>query len=136
MSAQTAFAAALLDPELPPPDGLVAWNGSDPARRFAVYRNNVVVSLVDALADTFAVTQELVGEAFFRAMARVFALADPPKSRLMAFYGESFPNFIAGFPPVLAFLTWPTWRGWNTCECRRITRETWRRLRRTNSLLR
>ena len=101
MSTQTAFAAALLDPDLPPPDRLIAWNGSDPARRFAVYRNNVVVSLVDALADTFAVTQELVGEAFFRAMARVFALADPPKSRLMAFYGESFPNFIAGFPPAL-----------------------------------
>mgnify|MGYP007007760331 CR=1 FL=1 len=34
-------------------------------------------------------------------MARVFALADPPKSRLMAFYGESFPNFIVGFPPAL-----------------------------------
>ena len=101
MSTQTAFAATLLDPDLPPPDGLIAWNGSDPARRFAVYRNNVVVSLVDALADTFAVTQELVGEAFFRAMARVFALASPPKSRLMAFYGEGFPDFIAGFPPAL-----------------------------------
>ena len=50
MSTQTAFAAALLDPDLPPPDRLIAWNGSDPARRFAVYRNNVVVSLVDALA--------------------------------------------------------------------------------------
>ena len=98
MSTQTAFAAALLDPDLPPPDGLNAWNGSDPARRFAVYRNNVVVSLVDALEDTFAVTQELVGEAFFRAMARVFALSEPPRSRLMAFYGEDFPDFIAGFP--------------------------------------
>ena len=99
MSTQTAFAAALLDPDLAPPDGLTTWNGSDPARRFAVYRNNVIVSLVDALADTFAVTQELVGEEFFRAMARVFALAEPPRSRLMAFYGEDFPDFIAGFPP-------------------------------------
>ncbi|MBP8278840.1 MAG: putative DNA-binding domain-containing protein, partial [Propionivibrio sp.] len=43
MSAQTTFAAALLDPDLAPPNGLIAWNGSDPARRFAVYRNNVVV---------------------------------------------------------------------------------------------
>lgn len=100
MSTQTAFAAALRDPGLPQPDGLTTWNGSDPARRFAVYRNNVIVSLVDALADTFAVTQELVGEEFFRAMARVFALAEPPRSRLMAFYGEGFPGFIAGFSPV------------------------------------
>mgnify|MGYP001390820627 CR=1 FL=1 len=43
------FAAALLDAERAVPSGLVAWNGSDPARRFAIYRNNVVVSLVDAL---------------------------------------------------------------------------------------
>ena len=100
MSTQTAFAAALRDPGLPQPDGLTTWNGSDPARRFAVYRNNVIVSLVNALADTFAVTQELVGEEFFRAMAWVFALAEPPKSPLMAFYGEGFPGFIAGFSPV------------------------------------
>ena len=99
MSTQTAFATALLDPGLAPPGGLVAWNGSDPAHRFAVYRNNVIVSLLDALADTFAVTQELVGEPFFRSMARVFALAAPPRSLLMAFYGENFPEFIAGFPP-------------------------------------
>ncbi len=99
MSTQTAFAAALLDPGLAPPDGLVAWNGSDPARRFAVYRNNVIVSLVDALADAFPVTQELVGEDFFRAMARVFAFAHPPGSRLMAFYGAEFPAFVGTFPP-------------------------------------
>lgn len=99
MSHQQAIAAALLDPAHPCPPGLTAWNGSDPARRFAVYRNNVIVSLVDALADTFAVTQELVGEPFFRAMAREFAGANPPTSPLMAFYGEAFPDFIERFPP-------------------------------------
>jgi len=96
---QNAFAAALLDPELPAPAGLTAWNGSDPAQRFRVYRNNVIVSLIDALADNFAVTQELVGEDFFRAMARVYAYARPPQSRLMSFYGADFPDFIEGFPP-------------------------------------
>lgn len=99
MSSQAAFAAALLNCGLPPPDGLVAWNGSDPGRRFAVYRNNVIVSLVDALADAFPVTLELVGEDFFRAMARVFAVAHPPRSRLMAFYGAEFPVFVEAFPP-------------------------------------
>jgi hypothetical protein len=96
---QHAFAAALLDPDLPCPAGLTAWNGSDPAQRFRVYRNNVIVSLVDALADTYAVTQQLVGEEFFRAMARLYAYAQPPQSRLLAFYGADFPDFIAGFPP-------------------------------------
>lgn len=99
MSTQTAFAAALLDPVLPPPEGLITWNGSDPVRRFAVYRNNVIVSLVDALADTFPVMQEPVGEDFFRAMARTFAFAHPPGSRVMAFYGAEFPAFVEGFPP-------------------------------------
>lgn len=99
MSQQQPFAAALLDPAHPCPPGLTAWNGSDPERRFAVYRNNVIVSLIDALADTFAVTQELVGEDFFRAMAREFAYANPPRSRILAFYGETFPDFIERFPP-------------------------------------
>lgn len=96
---QHDFAAALLDPALPVPSGLTAWNGSDPAQRFRVYRNNVIVSQIDALADSFEVTQELVGEEFFRAMARVYAHAHPPRSPLMAFYGESFPAFIETFGP-------------------------------------
>lgn len=99
MSHQGHFAAALLKPVPACPPGLTVWNGSDPAHRFAVYRNNVIVSLIDALADTFAVTQELVGEAFFRAMARQFAYANPPSSPLMAFYGEAFPDFVERFPP-------------------------------------
>lgn len=96
---QSTFAAALRDPDLPCPAGLTAWNGSDPAPRFAVYRNNVIVSLVDALADSFAVTRELVGEEFFRAMARLFVHAQPPKSPRLTFYGAEFPGFIENFPP-------------------------------------
>jgi hypothetical protein len=99
MSSQSAFAAALLNPDLPCPSGLTSWNGSDPELRFAVYRNNVTVSLIEALADTFPVVQALVGEAFFRAMARVFAQANPPRSRLMAYYGDRFAGFVASFPP-------------------------------------
>jgi len=100
MNGQQEFFEALLNPEQPAPAGLTTWNGSDPAARFAVYRNNVVVSLIDALADTYPVTQELVGEEFFRAMARLFVSAEPPRSRVLAFYGESFPAFIEHFPPV------------------------------------
>ena len=99
MSDQRLFAAALLDPDAPCPAGLTAWNDSDPARRFAVYRNNVVVSLIDALADTFPVTLELVGDEFFRAMAGVFVRAAPPKSALLAEYGAGFPAFIERFEP-------------------------------------
>lgn len=99
MMGQTAFAQALFDPQQACPGGLKTWNGSDPETRFAVYRNNVVVSLIDALADTFPAVQELVGEEFFRAMAGVFVRAHPPRSRLMAYYGESFADFVASFAP-------------------------------------
>lgn len=99
MNSQTPFAQALLNPELPCPSGLTTWNGSDPAQRFAVYRNNVMVSLIDALADSYPVVQELVGEEFFRAMARVFAMAHPPRSPVMAFYGQNFAEFVQAFPP-------------------------------------
>jgi hypothetical protein len=86
------FARALVDPEAPPPMGL-------PARRFAVYRNNLVVGLVDALAERFPVCQRVVGEDFFRAMAGVHARRAPPRSPILAEYGDDFPDFIAGFPP-------------------------------------
>ena len=102
-----AFAQALLDPALPCPPGLRAWNGSDPARRFAVHRNNVTVSLVDALADTFPVVQALVGEDFFRAMAVLFVRGHPPASPLLHRYGGALPAFIEGFAPAqsLPFLS-------------------------------
>lgn len=96
---EARFAAALLDSRQGCPAGLRTWNGSDPAARLAVYRNNVVSSLIDALADTFPVVVQLVGEAFFRAMAAPFVRETPPRSRILAHYGEAFPAFIERFEP-------------------------------------
>jgi len=87
-----AFARALLDPTAPPPCGL-------PARRFAVYRNNVVVGLIDALAERFPVCRRLVGEEFFGAMAAVFVRAAPPRSKILHEYGEGFAQFVESFEP-------------------------------------
>ena len=98
MTAQGAFAEALLTGEPMCPPGLTTWTGSAPEKRFAVYRNNVVVSLIGALADSFPVTRELVGEQFFRAMARQFVRAAPPRSPVLALYGSGFAEFIEAFP--------------------------------------
>lgn len=102
MNDQAEFARALLDPARPAPADLLTWNGSDPAARLAVYRNNVVMSLLGVLADTFPVTRELVGDAFFRAMGRDFVRAQPPTGPVMAEYGAGFPDFIRGFEPAQA----------------------------------
>lgn len=99
MSLHTDFAAALLAPEGQCPEGLVTANGSDPAVRFAVYRNNVQSALVGALADSYPVLVQLVGEAFFRAMALVYVRQAPPRSALLVDYGGDFAEFVEGFAP-------------------------------------
>lgn len=96
-----AFAAALLDPAAPCPPGLTAQNGSAPAQRFAVYRNNVTVSLVEALADTFPVVRALVGDAFFRTLATAYVRRTPPRSPVLAWYGADFADFVAAYPPAV-----------------------------------
>ncbi|NWA05139.1 HvfC/BufC N-terminal domain-containing protein [Pseudomonas gingeri] len=99
MSDQTRFSAALLDPRLPCPHGLCSSNGADPASRFAVYRNNVQSSLSNALADSYPVVMQLVGEAFFRAMAGVYVQHCPPASPILNHYGQDFGDFIQDFAP-------------------------------------
>ncbi|ABA72984.1 MULTISPECIES: HvfC/BufC N-terminal domain-containing protein [Pseudomonas] len=99
MSTQAAFSAALLDIDLPCPDGLCSANGADPASRFAVYRNNVQSSLINALADSYPVVVQLVGDEFFRAMAGVFVQSHPPHSPLMSDYGSELADFISKFGP-------------------------------------
>lgn len=93
------FHDALLDADSALPSGLTSWNRTDCERRFAVYRNNVVTSLIDVLAGNFPVVQQLVGEAFFRAMGREFVTVNPPTTPIMALYGEHLADFIAAFPP-------------------------------------
>jgi hypothetical protein len=96
---QAEFAKSLLEAGLPPPGAIRRSGGVDPERRFAVYRNNVVVGLVRAMETRFPVVARLVGEEFFRAMAQVYVTQDPPRSPILFRYGSTFPDFISGFPP-------------------------------------
>lgn len=100
MVGQTEFTRALLDPERPVPDGLTDPDGAPAGKRFAVYRNNVAASLTAALETAFPVLRKLLGDAFFKAMAGIYLRAHPPRTRLLMFYGEEMPAFLAGFEPV------------------------------------
>lgn len=95
------FTAALRGGALPP--GLTACDPSEVERRFAVYRNNVAVGLSDALAARFPVIRRLVGEAFFAAMARLYAETDGPASPVLAGWGAGFAGFLQDFPPLAAY---------------------------------
>ncbi|MCW1950338.1 MAG: DNA-binding domain-containing protein [Octadecabacter sp.] len=99
ITTQSDFRAALLDPSSPAPDGVQNPDGVPATKRFDVYRNNVAVSLTDALETAFPVVNKLAGTDFFRAMAGVYLRAHPPTSPVMMFYGEDMPDFLAGFGP-------------------------------------
>ncbi|MCC0052753.1 MAG: putative DNA-binding domain-containing protein [Rhodobiaceae bacterium] len=97
---QDAFTRALLDPDVAVPANIARLaDGRVAARRFAVYRNNVIVSLTEYLAASFPTVAGLVGEEFFAAMAGVFIRHSPPVSPILAEYGGGFADFIAGFAP-------------------------------------
>ncbi len=96
---QSAFAAAILDPELPVPSGVVGPDGRPSTRRFAVYRNNVVSGLIATLKAAYPAVLRIVGDEFFSAMARIFVARNPPASPVMLEYGQGFADFIGGFEP-------------------------------------
>jgi Putative DNA-binding domain len=88
------FAAALLDPDRATPAAVAGPNGKSARKRYSVYRNNVTVSLINALAAVFPATMRITGVDFFRAMARFHVRATPPTSPLLFEYGRDFPDFI------------------------------------------
>jgi hypothetical protein len=88
------LAPGLTDPEYQTPAGIVGPNGKSAVKRYNVYRNNVMVSLIDALAAVYPATQRITGAEFFRAMARFYVRAFPPRSPLLFEYGHEFPDFI------------------------------------------
>lgn len=93
MPSPAELAAALLAPDRPAPSGL------EPPGRLAVYRNNVVAGLVEALAAAYPAVEALVGTPFFRAAARDFVRAEPPRSPVLMLWGDRFPAFLESFPP-------------------------------------
>ncbi len=97
---QSDFTAALFDPKAGVPEGLSDPHGRPAGRRFDVYRNNVVVSLTEALETAFPVIRKLVGAENFKILARAFLVDHPPKSPLLMAWGDAMPAFLADFAPV------------------------------------
>ena len=98
-SAQDTFRAAVLDPSADTPVGLVDPQGRPAGKRFDVYRNNVAVSLPEALAQGFPIIQNLLGERNFQVLAGTFLRAHPPKDPVLARYGDEVPGFLETFEP-------------------------------------
>lgn len=95
MTDQTAFHSGLLNPAAPVPDGLTDAQARPAGRRYGVYRNNVTVSLREALAEGFPSLVGLIGRENFDHVARAYLRQSPPTSPLMMHYGAGLPEFVA-----------------------------------------
>ena len=97
---QPEFTTSLFDADRLPPKVVAEAQSTSSRARFGIYRNNVIVSLCDALEATFPRTRAAIGATNFRNIARVFVTETPPTSPLMFHYGDTFPAFLAQFPPL------------------------------------
>ena len=97
---QTVFHRALLDGSAPIPDGLSDGQGRAAGRRFDVYRNNVAVSLTEALEVGFPAIRSLIGPENFKKVAGLYLRQHPPSTPMIMQYGTEFPNFLERFAPL------------------------------------
>jgi hypothetical protein len=84
---QSEFAAALLGGGGPP--------------GMAVYRGNVFGNWAQALACAYPIVRKIVGEDFFRGLARAYASEHPSTSGDLNEYGEQLAPFVSRFPHTL-----------------------------------
>jgi hypothetical protein len=70
--------------------------------RLAVYRNNHHETLIQALASTYPVVEQLVGRDFFRKAARRHLVGFPSTSGNLIDYGDGFASFLARLPQASA----------------------------------
>jgi len=94
-SPQNIFYTALLNPSQPVPDGLRDGDARPAGRRFDVYRNNVAVSLTEAIRTGFPVITKLLGRENIDGLAGIFLRMHPPSSPVLMVYGQALPAFLA-----------------------------------------
>lgn len=92
------FALALSRTDVDSTSLLRPVNSSDQQRRFNVYRNNRMVSLIDSLRSSYPAIHKLVGEEFFKASACAYIETQPPTQPVMAEYGNGFGQFMLALP--------------------------------------
>jgi hypothetical protein len=72
---------------------------ADAGRRFAIYRNNSLLSLTNHLKAVFPVTAKLGDERFFAYAAHEFSRTAPPSEPRLSAYGSGLAKFLSRFAP-------------------------------------
>jgi hypothetical protein len=89
---QHSFAAAVLGEPVELP--IRAATAARAESGLAVYRNNVMSSLIKVVAARFPTVRRLLGEDCFLESVRRFIVVEPPRSPLLLDYGDGFPEFL------------------------------------------
>ena len=95
---QAAYRAYLLTGDSAPLAPAIVADAFEGDERLAIYRNNFLIGLGEALKANFPVTLQLVGRDFFEQAARRFVLAHPPKRPCLFEYGATFPDYLRDLP--------------------------------------
>ena len=64
----------------------------------AVYRNTVLHGAVEALRGNFPVVEQIIGQEMFEQVAVDYAQECPPRTPVLALYGNRFAEWLAGQP--------------------------------------
>jgi hypothetical protein len=105
---QLIFAQALFDAQIEPQAlPLFKGNAQLAEQRLALYRGNLVGTWEKALSAAYPVLRALVGEEFFRGLARAYGNAYPSDSGDLNLFGHHFAAFLADFEHVAAYPYFP-----------------------------
>jgi len=104
---QAAIGMALLGGDTSGAAALIDGDGLAPDARLAIHRHHVLTTLTRALEAAFPVVCRLVDRRFFAYAADGYIRAHPPVGPCLFEYGDTFPEFLAAFPPCrhLAYLS-------------------------------
>lgn len=97
---QQAFGAALFDARL---DGALASRLKGDGRGLGIYRGNLHASWRRALGASHPVLRQLVGAAFFDALALVYGRAQPSSDPDLNRFGAGLAAFLEGFAPAATY---------------------------------
>ncbi|MET0278278.1 MAG: DNA-binding domain-containing protein [Pseudorhodoplanes sp.] len=91
---QRSFANAILSDGAPIPATIQLASGPATTSRFGIYRNNVLSSLINALAARYPISRKILWPDTFEGAARLFMTRHPPRSPMLFDYGSDFPQFL------------------------------------------
>lgn len=95
---QAAYRGYLLSGDSAALAPAIVADAFDGPERLAIYRNNFLISLGEALKANFPVTLQLLGKDFFEQAARRFVLAQPPQRPCLFEYGAGFADYLRDLP--------------------------------------